>query len=120
MCFTWQGSYYEVSTYFDSCGGAVPAACAFSGCRVLDRPRNAPAPPWLLPEALSGTWKCPAYPQAIFRNGSYFNQFPGLALDMSGTPKGIGNAALRTGRRHSLGDVERVEHALGNGGLNEA
>lgn len=52
VCFTWQGSYYEVSTYFDSCGGAVPAACAFSGCRVLDRPRNAPAPPWLLPEGV--------------------------------------------------------------------
>jgi len=47
MCFTWQGNYYEVCSYTDATGGALPDACALRGCQVLDLPRGAPIPPWL-------------------------------------------------------------------------
>jgi len=47
ICFKWQDSYYEVYAYFDHAGAPVPSSCPLRGCHVLDRPRDAPRPPWL-------------------------------------------------------------------------
>lgn len=47
VCFTWQGHYYELCSYTDAQGGALPESCSLSGCRILDCPLNGPCPPWL-------------------------------------------------------------------------
>lgn len=47
VCFTWQGCYYEICSYMNANGGALPDSCTLCGYQVLDRPLGAPIPPWL-------------------------------------------------------------------------
>lgn len=47
VCFVWQGSYYELLSYYAADGAALPASSAFHGCHMLDKPSGAPTPPWL-------------------------------------------------------------------------
>mmetsp|Transcript_105401 Transcript_105401/g.263787 ORF Transcript_105401/g.263787 Transcript_105401/m.263787 type:complete len:503 (-) Transcript_105401:17-1525(-) len=47
VCFIWQGHYYEICSYTDAHGSALPDSCTLSGYQVLDRPLGAPIPPWI-------------------------------------------------------------------------
>mmetsp|Transcript_89820 Transcript_89820/g.187753 ORF Transcript_89820/g.187753 Transcript_89820/m.187753 type:complete len:473 (+) Transcript_89820:65-1483(+) len=47
FCFSWQGHHFELNCYMDASGKELPASHELGGKQVLDRPENAPIPPWL-------------------------------------------------------------------------